>query len=590
MLFSSIQPIKPGMQLKASWLNKLVRGVNRSESATGPNTVFIGGGRFTKESQEQFVMVKLLADAMPESIEEWSSLERPDGVVNAVRVSWSDGEKDWVSTGQAVTVTVPNDLPLRKGLAFMARLDPGSGRYVPTRERETEMVRITNTTRNADGFYEAVILKWNSDTYEWEEGDDCFVLDANPDATAASCNCSCSGSGGGAGGLTQAEADLLYDPLGAAADAIAAHEAAVDPHPTYLTQAEGDARYPLTSSLKYQTVQEGGVDETQRAKLNFVDTNTVELVVTDDGGGDRSTITANALLDASGSLTSTAGGIKLSGDAASPGAGYFYGTNSGGTKGWLSIGGSNIPNNAITDSHLRDSAGVSVIGRSANSTGDPADIVASANDQFLVRRSNVLGFGTLVAADVPALSGFGSASSVADTDLLFSYVSSANSKMEFSVIRKAIMPVGSIIPYSGSSAPTGWELCDGGTNNRTTDADLFAVCGTSFGAGNGTTTFNRPDLRGRTIIGTGTGSGLTARSLANSLGTETHGLSTTELPSHTHQPSGDAVLRYTGSGGSYSLPAGGTDVVLSITIPNTGGGVAHNNMQPSLVCTYIIKK
>jgi hypothetical protein len=63
-----------------------------------------------------------------------------------------------------------------------------------------------------------------------------------------------------------------------------------------------------------------------------------------------------------------------------------------------------IATNAVSNAKFRQSAGVSVVGRSANSTGDVADIVAGANDQFLVRRSNTLGFGTLTATDIPDLS------------------------------------------------------------------------------------------------------------------------------------------------------------------------------------------
>lgn len=61
-----------------------------------------------------------------------------------------------------------------------------------------------------------------------------------------------------------------------------------------------------------------------------------------------------------------------------------------------------IANNAVTDAKLRDSAAVSVIGRSANTSGDPADIAAAANNQFLRRRSDVVGFGSILASDVPA--------------------------------------------------------------------------------------------------------------------------------------------------------------------------------------------
>jgi hypothetical protein len=64
--------------------------------------------------------------------------------------------------------------------------------------------------------------------------------------------------------------------------------------------------------------------------------------------------------------------------------------------------GSKIPDKTITNAKLRDSAALSVIGRSANSTGVPADIAASANGQFLRRSSNVLGFGAIIADDLPA--------------------------------------------------------------------------------------------------------------------------------------------------------------------------------------------
>lgn len=62
-------------------------------------------------------------------------------------------------------------------------------------------------------------------------------------------------------------------------------------------------------------------------------------------------------------------------------------------------------------------------------------------------------------------------------------------------------PVGEIKMYGGSSAPSGWALCDGTAVSRTTYADLFAVIGTAFGAGDGTTTFNLPDFRDRYAIG-----------------------------------------------------------------------------------------
>lgn len=75
-------------------------------------------------------------------------------------------------------------------------------------------------------------------------------------------------------------------------------------------------------------------------------------------------------------------------------------------------------------------------------------------------------------------------------------------------------PTGAVIGFAGSSAPSGWLLCDGSAVSRTTYADLFTAIGTSYGVGDGSTTFNLPDLRGRVPVGVGQGSGLTNRALA----------------------------------------------------------------------------
>src|SRR5690554_4899521 len=71
----------------------------------------------------------------------------------------------------------------------------------------------------------------------------------------------------------------------------------------------------------------------------------------------------------------------------------------------------------------------------------------------------------------------------------------------FPEYRLDALPVGAILPYPSASAPPGFLLCAGQAVSRSTYADLFGVIGTSFGSGNGTTTFNVPDLRGRTWFG-----------------------------------------------------------------------------------------
>jgi microcystin-dependent protein len=88
--------------------------------------------------------------------------------------------------------------------------------------------------------------------------------------------------------------------------------------------------------------------------------------------------------------------------------------------------------------------------------------------------------------------------------------------------------------YAGSTIPTGWLACDGTAVDRTTYADLFTAIGVTFGAGNGSTTFNLPDTRSRMPIGAGTGTGLTNRALGTAGGGETKTINSANLPTHQH--------------------------------------------------------
>lgn len=91
------------------------------------------------------------------------------------------------------------------------------------------------------------------------------------------------------------------------------------------------------------------------------------------------------------------------------------------------------------------------------------------------------------------------------------------------------MLVGSIYMYAGSTAPSGFLICDGSAVSRTTYADLYSEIGNTYGPGDGSSTFNLPDLTGRVIVGVSL-----SHSLGDTGGEETHVLMTSEIPAHNH--------------------------------------------------------
>ena len=170
------------------------------------------------------------------------------------------------------------------------------------------------------------------------------------------------------------------------------------------------------------------------------------------------------------------------------------------------------------------------------------------------------------------------------------------------------VPAGAIMAFAEGSTPSGWLNCDGSEVNRTgAYADLFALVGTTYGVGNGSTTFNLPDLRGQTVVGEGAGDGLTPRTLAATGGEEDHQIALGEMASHTHGSAGSH--RHQPANGAYRFVShqtiGGTDFVStsgnskrvdsytayagSHTHPSVGSNTAHNTMQPFIVLRYIIK-
>ena len=171
-------------------------------------------------------------------------------------------------------------------------------------------------------------------------------------------------------------------------------------------------------------------------------------------------------------------------------------------------------------------------------------------------------------------------------------------------------PTGTVSAFAGSAAPTGYALCDGSAVNRTTQAALFAVIGTTYGIGDGSTTFNLPDLRGRVVAGMGESLlGATLDTLGEDNGlianTKEHTLLEAQLPSHSHltlnSTSGDTGNNVTATnsassgtnvGGDYSYsmraPSGNPTANIGLS-SESGSDQAHNNVQPTIILNYIIK-
>lgn len=169
-----------------------------------------------------------------------------------------------------------------------------------------------------------------------------------------------------------------------------------------------------------------------------------------------------------------------------------------------------------------------------------------------------------------------------------------------------VIPSGVMMAYGGTSAPTDWLLCYGQAISRTTYANLFSALGTAYGVGNGSTTFNVPDLRGRVPLGKDDMGGASADrvtaseadNLGESEGAEDHVLTEAELASHKHELkystiSANAQFSATSF---FALHTGATDYMRDATNASTdnqmvdaGSDSAHNNMQPYQTTNWIIK-
>ena len=137
-----------------------------------------------------------------------------------------------------------------------------------------------------------------------------------------------------------------------------------------------------------------------------------------------------------------------------------------------------------------------------------------------------------------------------------------------------MIPPGAIIAWGGASAPSGWQLCDDTALVRTTYAALFAILSTTYGSGDGTTTYNVPDLRDRVALGKGTN---------NALGEVTAGAAADGVIT---TASGTAVLTTTSA--SFAQSAKDSSTATAVTAVSAGGHT-HAVTIPLQVVNYIIK-
>ncbi|MCZ4318147.1 tail fiber protein [Aequorivita viscosa] len=156
--------------------------------------------------------------------------------------------------------------------------------------------------------------------------------------------------------------------------------------------------------------------------------------------------------------------------------------------------------------------------------------------------------------------------------------------------------IGQIVMFGGNFAPRSWAFCDGQLLAIAQNTALFSILGTTYG-GDGRTTFALPDLRGRVAMHPGNGPGLSQRRLGESGGAETHVLNITQMPSHNHpvvlnaKEEGDIddpANAYVAGDGTNAFGATQDVAMAAPTMGNTGGGQAHNNIQPYTCVNYII--
>lgn len=160
--------------------------------------------------------------------------------------------------------------------------------------------------------------------------------------------------------------------------------------------------------------------------------------------------------------------------------------------------------------------------------------------------------------------------------------------------------IGEVQIFGFNFAPYGWALCNGATLSVSQYSTLYALLGTAYG-GNGTSTFQLPNLTTRAPCSQGTGLGLSQRVIGEAFGEAAHTLISNEMPMHMHtaqgfggsgtrspQPAANAALTSSGFIEDYNNQQPPNTTLLPTTVSTYGGSQPHENRQPFLAVNFCI--